>query len=148
MAARVFVSWILGIIVLLCQAIYTFRTGQTRWFFARPPRSNPLSWEPRRNAYGLVYLISAVGMMVALMTELIQVGIEPVFNWVIRNFAMFLWSLCFLLIGLQLLIQPEKMLRRTIRDNPELADYKSTMIIARFIGVGLFGMGLAILGTL
>lgn len=41
------------------------------------------------------YLIGAVGMMVALMTELIEVGIEPVVNWVIGNLAMFLWSLCF-----------------------------------------------------
>lgn len=54
----------------------------------------------------------------------------------------------FLLIGLMLLVQPEKMLRSTIPDKPELADYKPAVVIMRFIGVGFFGVGLAILGRL
>lgn len=56
MAALVTVSWLIGAFMLAYQAIYTFRTGQTRWFFARPLHSHPLSREPRRNAYGLTSL--------------------------------------------------------------------------------------------
>jgi len=148
MAALVIVSWLIGVVVLACQAIYIFCTGQTNWFFARPLRSHPLSWGSRRIGYVLIHLIPAVGMTVLLLTALTKRGIEPVLSWVTENFGMFLYSLFFLLIGLLLLVQPEKMLRLTIRDNPELAESKFAVVIKRCIGAGLFGMGFQIIARL
>jgi hypothetical protein len=65
-----------------------------------------------------------------------------------NRIGMIFRSLCLLVVGLLSLVQPEKMLRRTIRDKPELADDKRAVIILRFIGAGLFVMGLKALVTL
>jgi hypothetical protein len=75
-------------------------------------------------------------------------GVLDIQTWARRNFSMLFWSLCLSLIGMLLVIQPEKMLRWTIRDNPDIAHNKSAVIITRFIGIGLVGLGLTIIRML
>ena len=51
-------------------------------------------------------------------------------------------GLMFVVIGSRLLVQPEKMLRRTIRDKPQLAGDKRAVIIAQAIGASFIVIGL------
>ena len=57
-------------------------------------------------------------------------------------------SLCLLLVGALAAVQPERMLRWTIREHLELARTKSATVTTRFIGIGLVGLGLTILALL
>jgi hypothetical protein len=146
--AVVIVGSLLTACALAYQGVYILCTGQTMLFVVKPIHPRAPSGLFQRLGYALVYLFPAVAIMVILATALTKTGVIPVQSWVIGHFGMLFWSLCFLVVGGLHLALPEKMLRWTIRANPELADKKSVVVITRFIGVGLLGMGIAMLARL
>jgi hypothetical protein len=146
--ALVIVGWLLTACALAYQGIYILRTGQTMLFFVKSVHSRAPSGVLLRVAYALLYLFPVAAITVILATALAKGGLRRVQSWVIGNLGMIFWSICFLFIGLLLLAQPEKMLRWTIRANPDLADNKSVVVITRCIGVGLLGMGIVMLAKL
>ncbi len=148
----VIVSWLLMICALVYQAIYVCRTGRPTLFFMKFTGSRASTRAPlgtfSRLAHALLYLFPAVAMTVILATALSKSGVNRVRSYLIGNLGMILWSLFFLLIGLLLVVQPQKMLRWTLRANPELEDKKSAVVITRLIGVGIVGVGAVILARL
>lgn len=134
--------------VLLYQAICTFRTGRLILFpvkFAHPGANSRIL---HRACLALIYLFPAMAIIAILTTALSKWGVLGIQTWAMRNFSMLFWSLCLSLIGMLLVTQPEKMLRWTIRDNPDIAHNKSAVVITRFIGIGLVGLGLTIIRML
>ena len=146
--ALLILGWLLTACAFAYQGVYILRTGHTTPFFVKHAHSRAPSALPARLAYALLYLFPVAAITVILATALAKSGVSRVQSWLIGSFGMIFWSLCFSLIGLLLLAQPEKMLRWTVRANPELADNKSVVVITRFIGVGLLGMGLVMIARL
>lgn len=143
---------VFGFVVTACalayQGIYVLRTGQTTPFFVRPARSHALAGSIPRFAYAVLYLFPVGGIALILATALAKSGTRRLQSWLVGNLGMIFWSMCFSFIGVLLLAQPAKMLRWTIRDNPELAENKSVVVITRLIGTGLLGMGIVMLARL
>lgn len=146
--ALVVFGFVVTACALTCQGIYVLRTGQTTPFFVRPSRSRALSSAIPRLAYAMLYLFPVGGVAVILAIALAKSGARRLQSWLVGNLGMIFWSMFFLLLGVLLLTQPVKMLRWTIRDNPELAENKSVVVITRLIGTGLLGMGIVMLARL
>ena len=87
-------------------------------------------------------------MFTTLAMALAKSGVGRIQSWLVGNLGMIFWSSCLSFVGLLLLGQPVRMLRWTIRDNPELAENKLVLVITRFIGVGLLGMAIVMLARL
>jgi hypothetical protein len=143
---------ILGSLIMACacayQAIYTVRTGQVVWFVGPPAASPPLPWLWPRIAYALVYLIPSAGIFAILARSAIRGGLSRIEVFVAMNLGDLVASLLFMVPGLLLVLQPAKMLRWTVRTNPELAEDKSVLLMTRCIGVGFIAMGARILSAL
>jgi hypothetical protein len=146
--AYVIVGCLITASALIYQALYVLRTGHTNWFFVRAVRLHVTLGKPARIMHALVYGFPGIGIMVILATSLARADSKRVLTWVMENYGMLFFCLCFMIIGLLYLAQPARMLRWTIRTNPEIADNKSAIIFARFIAVGLIGMAIAMLISL
>jgi hypothetical protein len=146
--ALVIVGWLTTACVLLYQGIYTLRTGYITLFFAKPEHSRPASGPVSRFAYAFVYLFPGVAAIVILVIALTRAGLSRPADWSIENFGTLFWPVCAIAIGVPSLLRPEQILRRTLRDNPELADNSFVVLITRFIGAGFLFVGFSILATL
>jgi len=113
--ALVILGRLLTACALLYQEIYTLRTGRANWFFQKPAASQTPLEVLSRLAYASVYLFPAIAIIVILATALVKPGLSRVETWVIGNSGMLFGPLLFSIIGLLHLVQPEKMLGRTIR---------------------------------
>ncbi len=140
--ALIVLGWLLSILALTYQGLYTLRTGKTDLFLLRSARPQRLG---KRLAYSLfVYLFPAVLMASILANALATVGASRVRNWILTNLGILFWLLCALAVGLLLITQPRMMLRWLIRDHPELPDTKGALAIMRLIG--FVGGAIALVG--
>jgi hypothetical protein len=139
--APIVFGWVLVILALTYQGVRILRTGQTDLSLVKPEDGHAPSGMARRVSYACVYLFSAGGMTAILATALARAGASRFQTWLASNFGMLFFSLCFAVAGLLLLLQPAVMIRWMIRDRPGLADDKSAVLVMRFVGVCLLGMG-------
>ncbi len=146
--ALVIVGWLTTACVLLYQGIYTLRTGYITLFFAKPEHSRPAPGQVSRFAYASVYLFPGVAAIAILVIAVSRAGLTRPADWVIGNFGTLLWPICAIVVGVPTLLRPEQMLRRTLRDKPELADNSFVVLITRFIAAGFLFVGFTILATL
>lgn len=143
--ALVIFGWLLGACVMTYQAVYILRTGRTTLFLDKRPRA-PTGLVTRFR-YASVYLLPAVGMIAILATELVRTGVGRVWGWLSARLGAVALCSFMMITGLLLVVQPEKMFRELIRQNPELLEHRSTMVIARAVGTVLFGIGALLLKT-
>ncbi len=143
--ALVIFGWLLGACVMTYQAVYILRTGRTTLFLDKRARA-PAGLVTRLR-YAFVYLFPAVGIIAILATELVRAGVNRVWAWLSARLGAVALGSFMVITGLRLMVQPEKMLRELIRENPEVLEHRSTMVIARAVGTVLFGIGAVALKT-
>ncbi len=141
----VIVGALLVAFFLLYQAIHILFKGQFVLSYPRFAHPRPALRPIRRVCYALVFVFPVAGIFAILATALSKRGVLGIQTWVTTNFGMLLVSLCLSLVGTLVAVQPERMLRWTIREHPDLAREKSVIRMARLIGIGLVGLGLIIL---
>lgn len=144
----VIVGALLAAFFLLYQAIHILFKGQFILSYPMSARSQPALQPLRRVCYALVFVFPVAVIFAILATALSKRGVLGIQTWITTNFGMLLVSLCLSLVGTLIAVQPERMLRWTIREYPDLAREKSVIRMARLIGMGLVGLGLIILQVL
>ena len=65
-----------------------------------------------------------------------------------KNAGMIFFTVLLAVIGAMHLAEPARMLRWTLRNNPELGENRAVLIVTRFIGLGLLVLALFILAKL
>ena len=144
MALMIF-GWLLGACVFAYQGVYILRTGRTTLFLDKRPRA-PAGLVTRLR-YALVYLFPAAGIIAILATSLARTGVNRVWSWLYGRLGTLVFASFMAITGLRLLVQPEKMLRELIRENPEPLEQRSTLVIAPAVGTVLFGIAAVFLAT-
>lgn len=146
--ALVILGWVVVSGFLVVQTIYVISTGQTMLFLVKPEHRHAPVGPLSRLIYALVYLFPSVGMIVILVGALKRHGLEPVRMWLHGNFGMLFYILLLAASGLLCLIQPVRMLRWTLRNNPEVANTRAGVMTARLIGLAVLLVSLFILAKL
>ena len=141
---RIVFGSLLTAAVLLCQGIYTLRTGQTSLFFAKPGAQAP-SRAIRRFVSAFLYLFPAASIAVILASALARSGVSPLRSWLVENLEVLLSSLCFSVVGLLSFSKPEGMIRWTLRDRRELAGSRLAVMIWRVLGACFVWMAILML---
>ena len=140
--------WILLVIALVAQEIYVVRSGQTMLLLVKRQHRHPPVSAGQRLAYAFVYLFPGFAMTVVLITAMKTAGLGAVREWFEHNSDDLFFLVVFAVVGVLNLACPTKMLRWTLRRNPELADNKTVVLITRLIGLGFIVFALAILAKL
>ena len=141
--ARIVFGCLLTVIGLTYQGVRILRTGQTNPFPDERP-GLPLG-TARRLQYACIHLFPAAGIAAILATALAKNGASGLGQWLARNLDVIFFASCFSIIGLLQFARPEMMIRRSLRDHPELADQKSVVLIMRLLGIAFVGIAIVMI---
>jgi hypothetical protein len=140
--ALVIVGWLLTACVLGYQAVHTLRTGQASWFCARSVEPGRALRPLLRLVYAILYAFPAVAIAAILTNEIARTGIKQIEDRIISNLGLLLLSSFFLIMGMLLLVRPERTLRWTLRTDPEVVEGGAATVVGRLIGVAFMAFAL------
>jgi hypothetical protein len=146
--AFVILMWLVVAGFLLIQAVYVIRTGQTMPFLVKSEHRHPPVGQLSRLGHAFAYLFPSIGILLILAVELRRAGSGRVRTWFGENFGLLFFMLLLATCGALYLALPAKMLRWTLRNNPELAENKAVLITMRLVGLGILLVALFALAKL